>query len=63
MNKYTIGLADRLCASQKRQSAYRGLCVSVQAHRPPMEEGLYVTAGLATAVLTIVLFAIWFVAG
>lgn len=62
--KYLRSSISSMYASQKRRKrACRGLCVSILECEPPLEDGLYLTAGIATVVLTIVLFATWFVAG
>lgn len=62
--KYLCSAMTGMYASQKhRKHACRGLYVSYQECEPQLEQGLYLTAGIVTAVLTIALFATWFVAG
>lgn len=62
--KYLRTMGDRMNANIKQNKrACRGLSVSVRENKPPMTPGMCMIAGLSTAALTIVLFAVWFFAG
>ena len=62
--KYLRTMGDRMNANIKQNKrACRGLSVSVREIKPYTEAGLCTMAGIATAALTIVLFAVWFFAG
>ena len=61
--KYLRTMADRMHERKKHANANRNLCIIAPGRKPPMETGLCTNAGLATAALTIVLFAVWFFAG
>lgn len=60
MYKYTLDLADRV---RRPTRATRGLCIAAPKQTTQLEEGMIPLAALGVAVLTVVLFAIWFVAG
>lgn len=61
--KYMRTMEDRMRAEQKRKATHRGLSLQVQESKQPMEPGMYAVSCLGTAILTVMLFAVWFVAG
>ncbi|MBR5883856.1 MAG: hypothetical protein IKZ17_01355 [Bacteroidaceae bacterium] len=62
--KYLSTMGDRMyCAEKKRKTACRGLFIKPYEPKPYTEPGLYLVAGLGTALLTIALFAVWYMAG
>lgn len=61
--QYMRTMADRMHAERKRKAAYRGLSLQIQESKQPMEPGMYAVSCLGTAILTVMLFAVWFMAG